>query len=215
MAYPTFASSKAYVNKDNFFKGPQYFGLDDDYLEIKENGTLRLYGTATVWEDLRFPATGINPAGQVSSMVFDTTNIGFTAGPGSTQSIAVIAQMPHSWKVGSTIAPHIHWEPTTTNVGNVVWQLEYKWTSINATEPGAWITDPITVASGGVAFKHLIAPFAHIDGEGQGLSSIISIKISRLGGNGADTYTGDALLKEFDIHYEIDSLGSNLEYIKE
>jgi len=29
-----------------------------------------------------------------------------------------------------------------------------------------------------------------------------------------DTYTGNALFKEFDIHYEMDTLGSRTELIK-
>jgi hypothetical protein len=36
----------------------------------------------------------------------------------------------------------------------------------------------------------------------------------RIGGDGTDTYTGNALLKEFDIHYQIDEIGSKDEFTK-
>jgi len=49
---------------------------------------------------------------------------------------------------------------------------------------------------------------------GKTLSSMILWRISRIGGSGSDTYPSDARLLEFDIHYQIDSLGSNEEYIK-
>jgi hypothetical protein len=147
-------------------------------------------------------------------MTFDTANIGFLASPSATQVIAIIAQMPHSWKLGSTIYPHIHWMPITTNTGSVLWHIEYKWTNVFATESGTWTTLDILSPADGIAFKHQLSSFGGISGEGKYLSSILTIKISRIGGDGTDTYTADALLKEFDIHYEMDTLGSRQEYIK-
>lgn len=208
--YKTYNSSKSYVNRQNYFKGPQGFGYntDDNYSLFEEDGSLSMHGTATVWDDLRFPATAINPAGAASAMTFDQTNIGFLASSGATQVIVVIAQMPHSWKMGSAIYPHIHWEPTNTNTGSVLWRMEYKWTSIFETESGSWTTLDVLSPADGVAFKHQLSNFGAVSGEGKGLSSLITIKISRIGGDGTDTYNTDALLKEFDIHYEMDTLGS-------
>jgi hypothetical protein len=195
--------------------GTVKFGEDTtNFTKFESDGTMVMNGTATVWEDLRFPATAINPAGAASAMVFDTTNIGFTAGAAGTQVIAIIGQMPHSWKEGSDIYPHIHWEPTTTNTGNVLWRLEYKWTNIGDTEPAGFTTLDILDAGDGTALKHQIASFAAISGAGKTISSIITMKVSRIGGDATDTYTGDALLKEFDIHFESDTLGSRSEFTK-
>jgi hypothetical protein len=191
------------------------FGSDDvNFSQFETDGTLVFNGDATVWEDLRFPATAINPAGAANAMVFDTANIGFTAGAPGIQAIAILGQMPHAWKVGSDIYPHIHWQPTTTNTGNVLWRMEYKWTNINDTEPGSFTTVEILDAGDGTAFKHQLVGFGAISGIGKTLSSQLSIKISRVGDNVTDTYTGDTLLKEFDIHYEIDTLGSRTELTK-
>ena len=65
-----------------------------------------------------------------------------------------------------------------------------------------------------VAFQSEIDSFAGIDGTGKTLSSILSIKLSRIGGALADDYDDDALLKEFDIHYEVDTVGSRAESSK-
>jgi hypothetical protein len=181
---------------------------------IKSDGTVRLIGDATAFEDLRFPATAINPVGAPSPMTFDSTNLGFTASAAGTTSIAVIAQLPHSWKTGSSIYPHVHWEPTTTDTGNVVWNIEYKWTSTNETEPATFEYIQTTQAGSGTAFTHQLASLPSISGTGETLSSILSIKISRGGSSSLDTYADDALLKEFDIHYEVDSFGSDREVIK-
>lgn len=167
-----------------------------------------------VWEDLRFPATQlkVNPA--TSKPVFDYTNIGYLYDADSTETLFLIAQIPHAWKEGSGIRPHIHWQPSSTNTGNVVWQLEYKWTNVNDTEASEWTALTVTTASSGVVGKHQVVSFAEIDGTDKKVSSILVLKLSRIGGNASDTYTGDALLREFDIHYLVDSKGSLMEFIK-
>ena len=43
------------------------------------------------------------------------------------------AQIPHAWKEGSNIYPHVHWYPTNTDTGNVIWGLEYTWANVNGT----------------------------------------------------------------------------------
>lgn len=185
-----------------------------NYSEFESDGTLKLNGDATVYDDLRFPATQlrVNPATSLPN--FDYTEIGFLFDDGSTETLYIIAQMPHSWKEESTIYPHVHWMPTSTNTGSVLWRMEYKWVSIGDTTPGSFTSIDILDAADGIALKHQIAPFPAISGVGKGLSSILSIKLSRVGGDASDTYTADALLKEFDIHYEIDTLGSREEYVK-
>lgn len=213
--YTTWPSSKAYVNKPNDFVGGQRFGGETSYAEFDDEGSIRVYGEGTCWEDLRFPATAVNPAGAANPMGFDQTNIGFTSSASAIQSIAMIAQMPHSWKMGSAIIPHIHWQATTTNIGDVYWQMEYKWTNHGEVEAAGWELAPAAIGStDGTIGRHLITSFGEIDGTGKTLSSILTIRISRVGNDALDTYTGLALLKEFDIHYQIDSFGSREEYIK-
>lgn len=185
-----------------------------NYVKFESDGTLQFNGTATVWEDLRFPATAINPTGAPSPMTFDTTNIGFSAAASGTQVIAVVGQMPHAWKQGSSIVPHIHWSPTSTDTGSVLWRLEYKWTNINDTESGSFTTVDVLDPGDGTTLKHQLASFGSISGTGKTLSSALVMKISRIGGDASDTYADAALMREFDIHYEIDTIGSRSEYVK-
>jgi len=182
------------------------FGTGDNYTYFEEDGTMGMSGSATTWEDLRFPATAINPVGAPSPMGFDTTYIGFTAAAGQTQTIAVIAQMPHSWKLGSTIYPHVHWMPTSTNSGSVLWNIQYKWTDLNQVESASFISLNVSQNASGSAYTHQLVGWAVSGSSIYGLSSLLTILVSRIGGS--DSYTGDALLKEFDIHYQIDSVGS-------
>lgn len=168
----------------------------------------------TAWDDLRFPAAGINPRGAASDATRNTTDGRLEFSASATNIIAIQAQMPHSWKIGSSISPHIHWTPETTNVGNVLWKIDYQIANINGVFPGIWTTEAVLAAAGGVAAKHLLTEFTDIPMADKTLSCMILILLSRMGADGTDTFTGLAQLNEFDIHYEIDSFGSRQEYVK-
>lgn len=166
------------------------------------------------WEDLRFPADGISIFGFGSDPSRDTVDGLLEFDPDSTERVFVTAQMPHGWKEGSEISPHVHWSPTDTDTGNVLWRLEYQMANIDGTFPGTWTALDILDAGDGTADKHQIAEWAAIDMAGMEMSCIIKFKISRIGGGPSDTYTADAKMLEFDIHYQIDSAGSRQEYVK-
>jgi len=207
-----FALNEYYhLTQDNYNKisGSSYeaiFGDAVNYTAFEADGTMIMSGSATVWEDLRFPATAINPVGAPSPMGFDTTRIAFTAATGQTQTIAVVAQLPHSWKIGSTIYPHVHWQPTTTNTGSVLWRIEYKWNDLNTVEPANFIPLDVSQVASGSAYMHQLIGWTISGSAISNISSLLTILVSRIGGS--DSYTGTALLKEFDIHYEVNTLGS-------
>lgn len=169
-----------------------------------------------LWEDLRFPAQGINPTGTASPPTVVTADpwagtLLFSAS--ATNIIAGVAQMPHSWLIGSALHPHVHWCPTNTNTGNVAWRLSYQIAPIGDTFPAALTTAGISLDPGdGVTNKHQFHPFANIDMSGYRLDGGVSImlvwKLERVGGDASDTYTGTARFLEFDIHYQSDGNGS-------
>ncbi len=174
----------------------------------------------TYWDDLRFPASAINPPGQASDPDFDTTNGGWLFDDNSTELVFLMAQMPHAWKEGTALRPHIHWQKTTSASGNVLWRLEYKKAPIGEVMDAAFTTLDTTTAVAGTpdtdtADKHLISSFEHIEKVGGGLSDMLVMKLSRIGGDGSDTYGDDARLLEFDFHFEIDSFGSAEEFHQE
>lgn len=168
----------------------------------------------TQWDDLRFPATAINPPGQVSDPDFDTTNGGYLFDGASTETIFMIGQLPHGYKEATDLYPHVHWQKTTSASGNVFWRLSYKWARIaEVMDAGFTDIDQTSVMAAtpdnDTTNEHLMSAFAAIDGTGTQISDMLVMKLSRMGGEASDTYNGaDARLLEFDIHYEINSFGS-------
>jgi len=61
-------------------------------------------------------------------------------------------------------------------------------------------------------WQHLIASFGAISGTGKTMNSILVCRLYRDATNAADTYVNEAGLLSFDIHFEIDKLGSDGSY---
>jgi hypothetical protein len=177
--------------------------------------------TQVHWEDLRFPAQGINPPGAVSDPDVELTTGMLLFAPNATEVVMGVAQMPHAWKEGSVIVPHVHWQKTTSAPGDVLWRFNYD-TIVNPGEvsPLTYLTeiDALTPVAGtpddNTAGRNLISSFGEVEMTDKRISTCILWRLARIGGNAADTYGADARLVEFDIHYQTDQDGSELEFVK-
>ena len=184
----------------------------NNYFETEKDGTAVFHGNATVWDDLRVPVTSAKPgnvlpefgaflaAGGLKTWLFD--------GGGRAEEIHFTVQLPHGYKVGTDLTPHVHWTPTDTGVGNVRWSLEYTWIDIDGTF-GASTTIHTVDAASTTAWEHLRIDFATIDGSAiTGISSMLVCRLFRDSADVLDTYASDAALLEIDFHYEMDTFGS-------
>lgn len=159
------------------------------------------------WDDLRAPATGINlpgalaspSAGLDGSLLFSNV---------TENNIAVLMQLPHSWKEGSEVRPHVHWSKTTDGAGDVVWEIRYRVIPIHGLPPAwtAWTAATSRSQDPGSTQKHVLDAFPAIDLTGAALSAMLSFQIRR--------NPAAVALWEFDLHYLVDSLGSRQEYVK-
>lgn len=218
--YPLGIGSKVTVVSNKIHFGNSAGG---NYLEIDlTTGNLRLFGNATQWDDLRVSASvakpgatapsykAFGPSGNLQALMFEA---------GHHDEVFFEIQMPHNWKEGTDIHPHVHWTPTTADAGNVVWDLDYSWANIDGTfgAPSTMATD--ARAAGGTAWVHKMDDFKTggvetISGTGKTLSSMLVCRLHRNSNSGSDTLNKDVALLEFDIHYEVDSFGSDEELIK-
>lgn len=167
------------------------------------------------WDDLRFPAQGINPPGAASDPTRSTTN-GLLYFSGTADNIiAGVAQMPHAWAAGTTVVPHLHLLFVTSAVGNTRWKFEYNVASVNGNFSAAGYTamTTITVANPQNVLKHVIASFGNLAMTGYTEGACIIWKITRLANTDAlDTDTNACALLEFDIHYQVGKSGTISEY---
>lgn len=175
-------------------------------------GRLKYY---TGWDDLRAPASGINPPGLASdpTMAEDGT-LRFSSS--AENLIAVLFQMPHAWKEGTGIRPHVHWHKTSDVAGDVAWEMRYRIIGVGSVPPewSAWIPAVSRNAEPGSTQKHTIDGFGEIDLAGETLSCMVSFQVRRNPAAAKDDYAAPAAMLEFDAHYQKDGFGSFEEYVK-
>ena len=181
-----------------------------------QNGTLGIHtplemmDEAVMWDDLKFPFTSTR-RGSLSKPDFDYTNVGLSFPQNNPdEKIYAVGQFPHNRKAGTDVNFHIHWTQTTASYPT--WKVDYLWYD-NGDQIPAWTT--VSGTSG--IFPYVSGSMAQItdiaDVVGTniiGVSSIIKLIIYR----DDNVVTGDVLGDEFDVHYKIDSLGSDQEYFK-
>jgi len=176
----------------------------NSYFRIEEDGSIQMLGNASMWDDLRFPSTQTK-LGSNLKPDFDQTNVGLLFPQNdATEVVYVNVQMSHTYKIGTSIFPHVHFVQSAATVP--VFKMAYRWYDKGASAIAAFTT----IATTGLVFPytsgsiHQVAVFPNIVPTVVGLSSMLDIKLYRED----NVVTGDVLVKEFDIHYEIDSLGS-------
>lgn len=186
----------------------------NDTLEID------LIQTPARWEDLRFPAQGINPTGSAAPPSVENDPDKY---PGSLifagnadNYISGMAQLPHGWKEGSDIHPHIHWGKLAADASDLAvgWEFRYRIANIGESWStwSVWYPHTLIRGSNTEENNHYMSDFENILGSLYTVSSMINWTIRRTGNT--DAYNGSCYLFEFDIHYEVDAFGSTLEYIK-
>lgn len=161
------------------------------------------------WEDLRFPASTLGlPASNAPT--FDDDYIGWSFANGSdARHIQCVVQIPHSWKRGTPIRPHVHFTVPSTNTGTVIFKFDYVIANINGTYNFAsWSTlgnATYTLAASG-QYKHLILSLGEIAMTGYRESCVLLTRLYAM--RSTDTYADAVILNEFDIHYLIGKPGS-------
>lgn len=171
------------------------------------------------WDDLQTAATAIRAPG-IADPGFDTDYCGWLFDGNATTEVLLFSfQLPHAWKEGSKISPHVHWAKTTAASGNVRWVLDYKWAKLGQVADSSWTNLTVTTPVAGTpdtntAYKTLLSTFGEIDTSGVKISDQLLIKLSRNPSHTDDTYGADALMLFFDIHIKLDSLGSVFLYRK-
>jgi hypothetical protein len=116
-------------------------------------------------------------------------------------------QLPHGQRGAAKI--HLHWAPTTADVGNVLWEFEYVKSSRIA-ETGASTVVQVAATTKGTAKQEQISSLAVLCGLED--SDIIVCRLARIGGDAADTYAGTAAGLSVDAHVNLERIGSETEY---
>lgn len=146
-----------------------------------------------------------------------------------TDSLGYVWQLPHKWKIGTSVVPHIHCvpmgDPTVTEYA--YFTMSYYWAVTGGAIPAVsgWATmTPIAFPIyPGDANKLKICSFGSVSPNTGALgSSCLLFHVSRVGGNVLDTYntsnpygaaSANLALISSDLHYKAGTFGTESELI--
>jgi hypothetical protein len=174
-----------------------------------------------VWDDLRIVPSAFDFAGGRDPALADWRPGGsgttFKVWEFTTNDQAFFTcQIPHSYKPGTSLKPHVHWTPgdrgTAETVKTVAWKLDYAVANIDGTLDASANVD-LTDTCTGTNDKHEISLSGTIPGTGLTISAMLVCRIYRDAGDSWATNTAGncPILLEIDFHFEIDRLGSDNE----
>ena len=169
-----------------------------------------------LYQYIAFPMHTINPPGNIGDPDRDNATSELLFDKAATEMIAGGGQMQHGWRVSTHIIPSIFIRGTdaTDPAGTAVvrWFLEYKWYNVLSVVPATYEEEYINCtlpAHIGGRPLNLKFDFPEIDGTGKIASSIFQWRLSRIGGDAADTYDDDCILMHFNIRFKQYRLGSD------
>ena len=178
------------------------------------------------WNDLRVPLSTINTGAPNAPTYLKWRDngagsvglYGYSFSATTREDVFFEAQLPHTYKEGSRIAPHCHFTTATTpTVGQTVrFGLEYTYANVGGVYPTtATIYSEYTFVTGDAAYQSYIGGFdPDIEDANMKVSAMISCRFFRDAANAADTYTGEVVVGEVDFHYLVESFGSIFEFSK-
>ncbi len=199
-----------------------HIGGSENYISIDENGNLAMNGDATVWDDLRIVPGAFTFAGSADPSLQDWQ----PGGSGATLKVwrfkkddeaFASCQMPHSYKEGTDLNFHIHWTPADRgneeNGALVGWKVDYTIANVGGVNFGSTTTVDLSDACSGFDDRHEKTIGVSVDGTGLLISHMILLRIYRSDTGADDTWAGTLSaqspgLLEFDIHFEMDTIGS-------
>jgi hypothetical protein len=208
-------------NSENGLK----IGDETNNTEFNADGTQRLKGTATAWRDMIGDLFGKRLSSTSGKIDYDYDNNALKFQSGGSISdeadrVGANLEINHDLKVGSSITfkPHIHWFQDWASDSVTAFELtmRYRLQKNNEAMTTAWTSETLTAGvndlydftgEGDDTYNQLSTfPDITLDCN---LSDTLQIQLAR-----TDTEIGDMLVYFIDVHAEVDSFGSDSEYVK-
>lgn len=199
------------------------FLISNTQMVFDGSGGFWLADDGMTWDDLRFPFFGQqldSSAGRIDYN-YAENSIDYAANARyDEEKVCFTPEMPHKWYEESAIHPHLHWLQEEDEDPN--WLLRTRILK-SGIAPGAWSlsipsTQRVHSYSSGTLTQMTLWP--SIDMTGYLIETIVDFQVFRDTANtsglfsGSDNYSAAAKAKIFDVHYLIDSFGSQDIFVK-
>lgn len=201
------------LQKLNVVGDVNFSGSGGNYALFNSNSSLRLFGNARVKKINNF-GVGQSVGGGTAPT---TTIVGIFPVAQFSQNPPVeslyFSRHPNTDRdTSENISVHIHWSPTDSNSGDVVWDIDFVAVTpennevLNASVTSLSVTD----STQSLENELLQTATLQVVGTDIPFNDVVAIKISRDTNDGADTYGASASFVELHVGYISNSLGENV-----
>ena len=198
-----------------------HFGGDASYTAFDATGHQTMYTNARPWRDELGDVLTLKQLGTGLSTNATEASVDFNTAANLSDYLYKNVQLNHDKDLVSSVYPHIHFWQAQNNIPNFLFQ--YRWQVDGGSKTTAWTN----LAANNVAFTYSSGTLNQIAyataitvPAGTTLSDIIQFRILRDNSNasgvfaGADPYTATVGLMSFDLHFQLNSLGSTDQFTK-
>lgn len=173
----------------------------------------------STWDDLQLLGSSRLGASAPTLALYRGGIYGLEFSASATNEIHGSIELPHTYKEGSDLIPHVHFATNSTTAagGGVVLGLEYTLTLPNNAAAGGapvTITATKTLPASNVQYQNFNLDLGTISGAGLKVSTLIRYRFFRLGGDPADTFPATIFPSSVSIHFQSDSDGSTAQNTK-
>lgn len=204
---------------------PLTIGTAPDYVQFESDGTIVLNGAATVWDDINHSfASAKVPAANAPTWATFIGNIkAYTFAINDYVDMEPM-EVLHGYKEGTDLEFHLHYVTNGLDATDrtVKFEIEYSYANMgNPTTTGVGSALPSTtvvsmeqtIPADTPDKTHMYTDIDDINGTGIAIGAIVAVRFKRIAASGTDP-TSDPYCLMLGIHHEIDTLGSNTEYVK-
>lgn len=193
-----------------------------NYVKINQSGHLSMSGYARPWRDELIPVLSFQKQGAEITIDSSECVVVFQNNTKIDDFMYTNVQLNHDKDLSTPIYPHLHYWQSEANVPH--WVIQYRWQVNGAAKNTTWTTRRwsslvYTYTAGTlnqiVNFSGIVPP------SGTGVSDIIQFRIIRDNENqstlftGNDPVAGSVYLMAADFHIQLNSIGSDEQWIKE
>ncbi|MFH1302219.1 MAG: hypothetical protein ABIK07_14255 [Planctomycetota bacterium] len=188
---------------------PQQFGTNSSYSEFEADGTLKMFGGATVWKDVFFPMAPPKTVGAGNpSLVTWLGNLrGYAFAVNDSHDFDP-QEFPHDGKEGSTSTIHIHFISRTDVAADraIKWEIEFSFANSSGVYPAPTTASvEVTIPANTPANTHIIADITtFVQGS---IGAQMFMRLKRIAAAGTAP-ASDPVGIGIHYHYEVDSIGS-------
>jgi hypothetical protein len=180
-----------------------------NYTLFEADGTMQMFGTATVFEDLNYdPSSSGGPAVTVPDYVTINNTIHREFTSANNQLCGSGNELPHSYKLSSTIYPHIHIflkNGESAGATGVTFTFYWELRQSTGTTSGSVALSATSAELGTTAGANKFTIYDNTGFAGAAeIGAQLSVTIARTAGN-----AGDVVVSTYGVHYEINSIGSH------